>query len=106
MRRIVLALMMAGAVQGAHAGDFSDDLPVLRGMLRESPRYVRWQGFYVGGQAAYGSSDHNFNGATKDIAAQQLALTTVEQVLSVSSWPVIGGKVSHQNSAFWRLRRL
>ena len=100
MRRIVLALMMAGAVQGAHAGDFSDDLPVLRGMLRESPRYVRWQGFYVGGQAAYGSSDHNFNGATKDIAAQQLALATVEQVLSVSSWPVIGGKVSHQNSAF------
>ena len=100
MRRIVLAMMMAGAVQGAHAADFPDDLPVLRGMLRESPRYVRWQGFYVGGQAAYGSADMNFNGATKDIAAQQLALTTVDQVLGVSGWPVIGGKVSHQNSAF------
>ncbi len=100
MRRIVVAIMLAGSVQAAHAADFPDDLPVLRGMLRESPRYVRWQGFYVGGQAAYGSSDANFNGATKDIAAQQLALTTVEQVLGVSTWPVIGGKVSHQNSAF------
>lgn len=100
MRRIVLAMMMVGAVQGAQAADYPDDEPVLRGMLRESPRYVRWQGFYVGGQAAYGSSDHNFSGATKDIAAQQLALTTVEQVLAVSTWPVIGGKVSHQNSAF------
>lgn len=100
MRRIMLAMMLAGVVQGAQAADFPDDLPILRGMLRESPRYVRWQGVYVGGQAAYGSSDHNFNSATKDIAAQQLALSAVEQVLAVSSWPVIGGKVSHQNSAF------
>lgn len=100
MRRMLMAMMLAGAVQGAQAADFPDDLPVLRGMLRESPRYARWQGFYVGGQAAYGSSDHNFNGATKDMVAQQLALTTVEQVLGVSGWPVIGGKVSHQHAAF------
>lgn len=100
MRRIVVAIMLAGSVQAAHAADFPDDLPVLRGMLRESPRYVRWQGFYVGGQAAYGSSDANFNGATSDMTAQQLALTTIEKEFSVSSWPVIGGKVSHQNSAF------
>ena len=100
MRRIVLAMMMAAAAQGAQAADYPEDLPVLRGMLRESPRYVRWQGFYVGGQAAYGSSDHNFSGATRDIAAQQLAFTSVEQIMQVSTWPVIGGKISHQNSAF------
>lgn len=103
MRRIVVAMMLAGAaVQGAQAADLPDltDLPVLRGMLRESPRYVRWQGFYVGGQAAYGSSDHNFNGATSDMTRQQLALTTIEQEYQISGWPVIGGKVSHQNSAF------
>ncbi|MGL4262227.1 MAG: outer membrane protein [Afipia sp.] len=102
MRRIVLAMMLAGAVQGAQAADYPDDEPILRGSFPEglSRRVTRWQGFYVGGQAAYGSSDHNFNGATKDIAAQQLALTTVEQVLAVSTWPVIGGKVSHQHAAF------
>lgn len=100
MRRIVLAIMLAGAVQGAQAADYPDDLPVLRGMLRESPRYARWQGVYVGGQAAYGSSDHNFNGATSDMTAQQLALTTIEKEYQISGWPVIGGKVSHQSSAF------
>lgn len=99
MRRIVLAMMIAGAVQGAQAADYPEDLPILRGSVRDGV-IPRWQGFYVGGQAAYGSSDHNFNGATKDIVAQQLALTNVEQVLGVSTWPVIGGKVSHQASAF------
>lgn len=104
MRRIVLAMTLVAVAHGARAADLPDltDLPILRGGFRDglNSGIPRWQGFYVGGQAAYGSSDHNFNGATKDIAAQQLALTTVEQVLQVSTWPVIGGKVSHQASAF------
>jgi outer membrane immunogenic protein len=102
MRRIVLAIMMAGAVQGAQAADYPEDLPILRGGFRDglSPGVMRWQGFYVGGQAAYGSSDHNFNGATSDMTRQQLALTTIENEFNISSWPVIGGKVSHQSSAF------
>jgi opacity protein-like surface antigen len=97
---MVVAAMIAVA-QSAQAADLPDfsDLPVLRGSYQDGI-VPRWQGFYVGGQAAYGSSDHNFNGATRDIAAQQLALTTVEQVLGVSTWPVIGGKISHQNNAF------
>lgn len=105
MRRIVLAAMVACVVQGgarnARAADFPD-LPILRGSLRDGlgSRPVRWEGFYVGGQAAYGSSDHNFNGATSDIVKQQLALTSVEQQLGVSGWPVIGGKVSHQSQAY------
>lgn len=100
MRRFAVAMMLAGVVQSAQAADMPD-LPILRGSLIDGPRtYARWDGFYVGAQGAYGSSDHNFNGATKDMLAQQLALTTTEQVLGVSSWPVIGGKVSHQSSAF------
>lgn len=102
MRRIVLAMAVVAMAHGAHAADLPDltDLPILRGGFRDGVGVPRWQGFYVGGQAAYGSSDHNFNGATKDIAAQQLALTTIEQQFQVSTWPVIGGKVSHQASAF------
>lgn len=101
MRRLMVVAAMIAVAQSAQAADLPDfsDLPVLRGGYQDGIA-PRWQGFYVGGQAAYGSSDHNFNGATRDIAAQQLALTTVEQVLGVSTWPVIGGKISHQNNAF------
>jgi opacity protein-like surface antigen len=99
MRGLVVAMMVAGAAQAAQAADLPD-FSALRGPVGISRGVVNWQGFYAGGQAAYGSSDMNFNGATRDIMAQQLALTTVEQVMSVSSWPVIGGKVSHQSSAF------
>lgn len=104
MRRIVLAMALVAAAHGAHAADLPDltDLPILRGGFRDGVNtgVPRWQGFYVGGQAAYGSSDHNFTGATKDMTAQQLALTTIEKEFQVSGWPVIGGKVSHQSSAF------
>lgn len=100
MRRFALAMMLAGVVQGAQAADMPD-LPILRGSMVDGPRgYVNWDGFYVGAQGAYGSSDHNFNGATKDMLAQPLQLTTTEQLLGVSTWPVISGKVSHQSSAF------
>jgi opacity protein-like surface antigen len=57
MRRFVLAAAMAGMTFGAQAADLPD-LPILRGSLGSgslsSPR-VNWQGFYVGGQADYGS---------------------------------------------------
>ncbi len=104
MRRTVLAMALVAAAHGAQAADLPDltDLPILRGGFRDgmNPGIPRWQGFYVGGQAAYGSSDHSFNGATSDMTAQQLALTTIENEYQVSGWPVIGGKVSHQSSAF------
>lgn len=100
MRRFAVAMMLVGLVQSAQAADMPD-LPILRGSLIDGPRsYVNWEGFYVGAQGAYGSSDHNFNGATSDMTAQQLALTTIENEYHISGWPVIGGKVSHQSSAF------
>ena len=56
MRRILLAAMMCGVTAGAQAADLSD-LPILRGAFTEglSNSKVNWQGYYVGGQADYGS---------------------------------------------------
>jgi outer membrane immunogenic protein len=57
MRRFVLATAMIGMAFGAQAADMPD-LPVLRGSLPPgglSSSRVVWQGFYVGGQADYGS---------------------------------------------------
>lgn len=56
MRRLLLAAVIFGAAQGAQAADMPD-LPVLRGSLPDGLSTVRtvWQGYYVGGQAEYGS---------------------------------------------------
>src|SRR6478672_1504049 len=56
MRRLLLAAVIFGAAQGAYAADMPD-LPVLRGSLPEGLSTVRtvWQGYYIGGQASYGS---------------------------------------------------
>jgi opacity protein-like surface antigen len=58
MRRFVLAAMVFGAASGARAADLSD-LPILRGSfpggLSKATR--NWDGWYVGGQADYSSSN-------------------------------------------------
>jgi len=63
MRRLLVAAVMFGAVQGAEAADLSD-LPILRGAVTEglSSARVNWQGAYVGLQGGYGSSSMNLAG--------------------------------------------
>lgn len=97
MRKLLVAGMMLGAVQGAQAAD----LPILRGALPDTygPRVVNWEGFYIGGQAGVGESDMNFTGATRDVAAHLLANTSIESGGSVSSWPV-GSKASARGDGF------
>ncbi len=53
MRRILLAAVLFGAASGAQAAD----LPFLRGSFTEglTTTKVFWQGYYLGGQLAYGS---------------------------------------------------
>ncbi len=99
MRRIVLAMIMAGVVHGAQAADLPDltDIPVLRGALREGLRPVRWQGFYVGGQAGTGSSDMDFSGTTQNIVSQLLVNTAIENTGQVSQWPIMGKKSQRGN---------
>lgn len=97
MRRLIVAAILAASVQGALAADLPDwgDLPVLRGGVGYArPSY--WQGFYVGGQAGYGSSDMNFSGSNAPLIGRALGPNNIlyDTVVSVSQ---ANGKVnSHQ----------
>jgi outer membrane immunogenic protein len=56
MRRLLLVAVMFGAASVAQAADMPD-LPILRGGFTDGmATKVNWQGFYVGGQASYGSA--------------------------------------------------
>src|SRR5712672_4553057 len=84
MRRLALVAAMFGAVSGAQAADMPD---FLRGSLPAGPvPTVNWQGYYIGAQAGYGSSDENFNGSTRTMMAALLADTLIESAMQVSQW--------------------
>lgn len=101
MRRFLLAAVMFGAGGGAQAADMPD-LPILRGAFTDglSTANVNWQGFYIGGQAGYGSSDENFRGSTRTLLASLLANTTVESEMAVSQWNLGLGKATARTSGF------
>lgn len=101
MRRLILAVAMAAAVQGAQAADLPD-FPVLRGGLSEglSRTVTIWQGYYVGGQVGYGSTDMDFSKSHSGITSRILANTVIENDMQVSQWPLALGKSSQRNSAF------
>lgn len=101
MRRFLLAAVMFGAGGGAQAADMPD-LPILRGAFTDglSTATVNWQGFYIGGQAGYGSSDENFRGSTRTLLASLLANTTVESEMAVSQWNLGLGKATARTSGF------
>ena len=101
MRKFLVAALMTGAVSGAHAADLSD-LPILRGSFTEglTTSHVNWEGVYVGGQGAYGSSDENFNGSTSNMMAALLANTLVESEMGVSRWNLGLGKESARSSSY------
>lgn len=97
MRKIWLAIVMLGAVQSAQAADMPD-LPVLRGSFRDAPTpTVNWQGYYIGGQAGVGTSNMDFTGSTRTVAAQLLANTSIESSAHVAEWPLLGKTSQHGN---------
>ncbi len=87
MRRFLLAAVMLGAAAGAQAADMPD-LPILRGAFTERLTTVNWQGYYIGGQGGYGSSDEDFGRfpSTRPLMAALLAGTAIEAQMGVSSW--------------------
>lgn len=98
MRRILLAAVMFGAASCAEAADLSD-LPILRGAFTDglTSRPANWQGAYIGVQGGYGTSNMNFSGSTRTVAANLLSGTEMEAVQQVSSWPIMGKVSVHGN---------
>ena len=100
MRRILLAAVMIGAASCAQAADMPD-FPVLRGGFTDGLTVSRanWGGFYIGGQGGYGTSNMNFSGSTRTVAARMMSGLEMEQVMGISSWPIMG-KVSVHGQGF------
>jgi outer membrane immunogenic protein len=77
------------------------DLPVLRGAYTDgvsAPR-VNWQGFYIGGQAGYGSSDETFSGSNANLLAALLDHNVIQE-MQVSQWNLGLGKQSSRSSGY------
>ncbi len=97
MRRFLLtAVMCVAAMSGARAADLSD-LPILRGPVGLSSSRVNWQGFYVGGQGGFGTTNTDFTGATQSIAQKLLFDTAIDNSGGVSSWPLGSNASVHGN---------
>jgi opacity protein-like surface antigen len=96
MRRLTLAAAVFGAASGAQAADMPD---FLRGSLSASPApRVNWQGYYIGGQGGYGSSDVNFTRTPSTAPLLQGLLTDVEREMGFFGSPNDFGKLSRRSS--------
>jgi outer membrane immunogenic protein len=96
MRRVLLAVAMLAMAARAQAADMPD---FLRGSLGGSTGIVNWQGFYVGGQAGYGTANMTFSGSTASIVNSLLANTDLNPNGAISTLP-LGGKVSVHGDGF------
>jgi opacity protein-like surface antigen len=88
--------MCMTAMSGSRAADLPD-LPFLRGPVGLMSSRVNWQGFYVGGQGGFGTTDMDFTGATQSVAQKLLVNTALENSGGISSWPVGSPASVHGN---------
>ncbi|MCK1348045.1 porin family protein [Bradyrhizobium sp. 193] len=88
MRRLLLAVAMLGTVSAAHAADLSD-LPILRGSFTDglSKRSHNWDGFYVGGQFGFATTDVDFSHAPKTMTDFMLRNSILEA--PVGGWSLL-----------------
>lgn len=100
MRRLLLAAMMLGAVTSARAADLPD-LPILRGGFTDglTRSSTNWSGFYIGGQASYGSSNENFGGTNTNLLAGLLDHNVIQQ-MDVANWNLGLGKQSQHGTGY------
>jgi opacity protein-like surface antigen len=84
MRAVILGLTGLLVAGDAVAADY------LRGSSYEgSPAGYNWAGVYIGGQVGYGESNVDSSNAVKDMIANLLRLTTIEEEANVSTWPAL-----------------
>src|SRR6202035_5773658 len=83
MRRFLLAAVMFGAASGAQAADLSD-LPILRGSFPGglSTATRNWDGWYVGGQVDYTSSNIDLTHATQTMTSFLLRNSVIQAPVS------------------------
>jgi len=88
MRRLLLAVAMLGTVSAAHAADLSD-LPILRGSFTDglSKTSHNWDGFYVGGQFGFATTDVDFSHAPKTMTDFMLRNSILEA--PVGGWSLL-----------------
>jgi outer membrane immunogenic protein len=89
MRRFLLAAAMFATMSCAQAADMPD---YLRGSVGPTPT-VNWRGFYLGGQAGYGSSDENLSGSNTNMLNALLDHDVIQQ-MDVANWNLGLGKDS------------
>ena len=99
MRRMILAVALAGSAHVAQAADMPDFSNfALRGPVNTG--VVNWQGYYIGGQGGYGSTDMNFTGSNSAMMARLLDGTAIENGMHVSQWPLFNGSTSRHQTSF------
>jgi outer membrane immunogenic protein len=96
MRRALWAIAMFGMVAQAQAADMPD---VLRGSFSAPAPTVNWQGFYVGGQYGYGSSDEHFSGSNTSMLNSLIANNVIQE-MGVGQWNLQLGGVSVRSSGY------
>jgi outer membrane immunogenic protein len=91
MRGFLLVAAVFGTASCAQAADMPD---YLRGTLPSgSASTINWRGFYLGGQAGYGSSDENFSGSNATMLAALISNNVIQQ-MGVAQWNLGLGKDS------------
>jgi opacity protein-like surface antigen len=96
MRRVLLAAAMFAMAASAQAADMPD---FLRGPVGGYIPVNSWQGFYVGGQGGYGSSDEHFSGANTSMLSSLIANNVIQQ-MGVAQWNLQLGGVSERSSGY------
>jgi opacity protein-like surface antigen len=91
MRRLLAAVGLMAAISNASADELL--LPTLRGsndLVPGNPIYLRWSGFYVGGQTGLGIASADFAHATESLIAFSLRELALENQAKPSTWQVLG----------------